>query len=99
MRTTLPVKVIFELKNTANLETALKAYEEARDAHPDIIIDTEIRVRVMEKRTASDKKQSTTFTQSITGRFPEGQSNDVINEQMQIIKSVTRSLINKGSIL
>lgn len=44
--TTTPVKIIFEVESIKDLEAALAAYKEARDAHPDIVINVEIRMRV-----------------------------------------------------
>lgn len=46
--TKTPVKIIFELKSMKDLEAALSTYEEVRDAHPDTVINAEIRVRIKE---------------------------------------------------
>lgn len=46
--TTTPVKIIFELESMKDLEAALSTYEEARDAHPDIVMNVENRVRQKE---------------------------------------------------
>ena len=46
--TTTPVKIIFELESMKDLEAALSTYEEARDAHTDIVMNVEIRVRQKE---------------------------------------------------
>lgn len=50
------------------------------------------------KKAASGKRQPISYNQSITIRMAKGQSNDVINEQMQIIKSITHSMISEGGI-
>ena len=41
-----PIKIIFEPKNTNELESALNSIEKLRDAHPETVIDAEIRVRI-----------------------------------------------------
>jgi hypothetical protein len=41
----MPIKIIFELKNTNELESVLNSFEKIRDAHPETTIDAEIRVR------------------------------------------------------
>ena len=46
--TLTPVKIILELESMKDLETALSTYEEARDAHPDTVMNAEIRVRIKE---------------------------------------------------
>lgn len=42
----MPIKIIFELKDTNKLEPVLNVFEKIRDAHPRTVIDTEIRVRI-----------------------------------------------------
>lgn len=43
--TLLPIKVILELGSAKDLEFALETCTKVRGAHPDIVIDAEIRVR------------------------------------------------------
>lgn len=40
----MPIKIVIELKNAEELETALNIFEKVRDSHPDTTIDSEIRV-------------------------------------------------------